>query len=148
MALVEWNTWRTPAGSWNIILFYPNKDGGLGEANWSFDLANRSLEALDDGAAWIAGEELEIKRNSPSHGIVYPATTPAPRLVSVRETADHSEIVEPSRISSLDAIINTGPSQADEVTDAQKRDGITKRLKIPSWDDIMFGGSKETSEEE
>lgn len=148
MTLVEWNTWRTPAGSWNIILFYPNKDGGLSEANWSFDLANRSLEALDDGAAWIAGEELEIKRPSPSHGIVYPATSPAPRLVAVRETADHSEIVEPSRISSLDAIINTGPSQADEITDAQKRDGITKRLKIPSWDDIMFGGSKGTSEEE
>lgn len=148
MALVEWNTWRTPTGSWNIILFYPNKDGGSSEANWSFDLANRSLEPLDDSAAWIAGEELEIIAPSPSHGILYPSSTPAPRLVAVRETSDHSEIIEPSRISSLDAIINTGPSQADDVTDAQRRDGITKRLKIPSWDDIMFGGPKETLEEE
>ena len=148
MALVEWNTWRLPDGSWNIILFYPTKNGGTSEANWSFDLANRSLEALDDDAAWIAGDELEAQSAVPSHGIVYPATTPAPRLVAVREGVDRMEYPDPIKISSLDAIINSGPSQADSASDAEKHDGITKRLKIPSWDDIMFGGPKETSEEE
>lgn len=148
MTLVEWNTWRLPDGTWNIILFYPTKNGGTSEANWSFDLGNRSLEALDDDAAWIAGDELETQSAIPSHGIVYPASTPAPRLVAVREVGDHMEYPEPIKISSLDAIINSGPSQTDSVTDAEKRDGITKRLKIPSWDDIMFGGPKETSEEE
>lgn len=148
MTLVEWNTWRLPDGTWNIILFYPTKNSGTSEANWSFDLGNRSLEALDDDAAWIAGDELETQSAIPSHGIVYPASTPAPRLVAVREVGDHMEYPEPIKISSLDAIINSGPSQTDSVTDAEKRDGITKRLKIPSWDDIMFGGPKETSEEE
>ena len=123
MALVEWNTWRMPDATWNIVLSYPTKDGGTAEANWCFDLINRSLEALDDGAVWISGEEPEIKSSSPSHGIVYPATTPAPRLVAVRE-------------------------EVDEISETDRRDGITKRLKIPSWDDIMFGGAKETSEEE
>ncbi len=148
MTLVEWNTWRLPDGSWNIVLFYPTKNGGTSEANWTFDISNRSLEALDDGAAWIAGDELEAHTPSPSHGIVYPAATPAPRLVAVREEGNQSELPEPIKISSLDAIINTGPSHVDTVSDAEKRDGITKRLKIPSWDDIMFGGPKETSEEE
>ena len=123
MTLVEWNTWRMPDATWNIVLSYPTKDGGTAEANWCFDLINRSLEALDDGAVWISGEEPEIKSSSPSHGIVYPATTPAPRLVAVRE-------------------------EVDEINETDRRDGITKRLKIPSWDDIMFGGAKETSEEE
>lgn len=148
MTLVEWNTWRMPDGTWNITLFYPTKNGGTSEANWSFDLGNRSLEALDDGAAWIAGDELEAHSSAPSHGIVYPAVTPAPRLVAVRDQEDQTDLPEPMRISSLDAIIDTGPSQADSVSEADKRDGITKRLKIPSWDDIMFGGPKGTSEEE
>ena len=120
MTLVEWNTWRLPDGSWNIVLFYPTKDGSISEANWTFNLSNRSLDALDQGAAWIAGDELDLRTSTPSHGIVYPSTSPPPRLVSVRESAD----------------------QVDT------RDGITHRLKIPSWDDIMFGGSKETLEEE
>jgi hypothetical protein len=148
MEIVEWNTWRLPDGRWNIILTYPTKDGGTSEANWTFDLINRTLEALDDGAIWIAGEEQEAKSQTPSHGIVYPSSTPAPRLVAVREGSDQSESVEPIRISSLDAMINTGSTGADPVSAADKRDGVTKRLKIPSWDDIMFGGSKGTSEEE
>ncbi len=72
--------------------------------------------------AWISGEELVSKAESPSHGIVYPSITPAPRLVAVR--------------------------QIEEDQEQDRRDGVTKRLKIPSWDDIMFGGSKESSEEE
>eukprot|EP01037_Dinobryon_pediforme_P005405 gene5403-5459_t len=147
MALVEWNTWRNPDGFWNIILYYPTKDGSISEANWAFDLANRSLEALDDGAAWIAGDEIDPRHQTPSHGIVYP-TSPAPRLVAVRENNDEKPVIDTTRISSLDAIIDTGPSAAPEVSEAERRDGITKRLKIPSWDDIMFGGSKGTSEEE
>lgn len=146
MTLVEWNTWRVPDGSWNIVLFYPTKGGGRSEANWSFDLPNRNLEALDEGAAWISGDDFEAQLPSPSHGIVYPS--PAPRLVAVREPTEQSEASENPKNSSLDAIINTGPSKVEEVTESEKRDGITKRLKIPSWDDIMFGGSKGTSEEE
>lgn len=123
MDLVEWNTWRMPDATWNIVLSYPTKDGGIGEANWCFDLVNRSLEALDDGAVWISGEEAEMKSSSPSHGIVYPVTSPAPRLVAVRDGVE-------------------------ERSEVDRRDGVSKRLKIPSWDDIMFGGAKETLEEE
>ena len=105
------------------------------------------MEAINDGAAWIAGDEIDPRHQSPSHGIVYP-TSPAPRLVAVRENSEEKPVVDSPRISSLDAIIDTGPSAAPEVSESEKRDGITKRLKIPSWDDIMFGGSKGTSEEE
>ena len=126
MALVEWNTWRLADGSWNIVLLYPNKDGAINESNWTFDLANRTLEAIDDGAAWISGDELEPRSHNPSHGIVYPQVTPPPRLVAVRGDSE----------------------PATDINVEERRDGVTKRLKIPSWDDIMFGGPKEPSEEE
>jgi hypothetical protein len=55
-------------------------------------------------------------------------------LVSVRENE------EPS--------ISHHPTLADAQVIADREDGVTRRLKIPSWDDIMFGGPKETSTEE
>jgi hypothetical protein len=133
MASVEWNTWRLSDGSWDIVLMYPAKDGRTNEAHWSFDLENRTLEALDDDAAWISGDEIESEVQTPSHGIVYP-TTPAPRLVPVKDNS-----VTPG--------VESHPP-VETLTDDQIRDGITKRLKIPSWDDIMFGGSKDKKEEE
>lgn len=151
MTVVEWNAWREPDGSWNIILTYPNKEGVNNEARWIFDLENRSLVAKDDGAAWIAGEELSSRRSPASHGIVQQPMSPAPRLVSVKNDHEASGIDNqeegniPSSSSPLEAIIDSGPST--DTRSAPGREGKARRLKIPSWDDIMFGGPKETLEE-
>ena len=155
MTVVEWNAWREPDGSWNIILTYPNKEGISNEARWIFDLENRSLVAKDDGAAWIAGEELSSRRSPASHGIVQQPITPAPRLVSVKNDLEasgidgsgnnHEEGNIPSSSNPLEGIIDSGPST--DTRSAPGREGKARRLKIPSWDDIMFGGAKETFEE-
>lgn len=136
---VEWNTHRLHDGTWNITLHYPNRDGAT-QANWSFELSNRNLTALDDSARWIIGEAKEARTRTPSHGLVYgteqntPAT-PAPRLVSVRE-----EIF----VEELDITISDEPIEPEE--SAASRDGVIKRPKLPSWDDIMFGRSKTEDE--
>ena len=133
---VEWNTHRLHDGTWNITLHYPNRDGAT-QANWSFELSNRVLTALDDSARWIIGEAKEARTRTLSHGLVYGTeqTSPAPRLVSVRE-----EIF----VEELDIQV------ADEVSEPEERDasrdGVIKRPKLPSWDDIMFGGSKTEDE--
>jgi hypothetical protein len=31
----------------------------------------------------------------------------------------------------------------DEIDEEAKSDGVTRRIKIPSWDDIMFGKKDE-----
>ena len=148
MTLVEWNAWREPDGLWNVFLTYPNKEGTSNEARWIFDLENRSLVAKDDGAAWIAGEELNSRQATASHGIVQQPMTPAPRLVSVKNDHEasgidnHEEGNIPSSSSPLEAIIDSGPSTDTRTTSG--REGKARRLKIPSWDDIMFGGPKET----
>jgi hypothetical protein len=147
MQLVEWNTWRRDDGLWNIILSYPISTGA-GVANWAFDTTNRTIVSEDDGARWISGEEKPSRPATPSHGMVFPTenSTPAPRLVAVKPE-------EPIRISShpsgLDASVETTPQSAaprEELEPEAKRDGVTKRIRIPSWDDIMFGKKSEESE--
>ncbi len=148
MQLVEWNTWRRDDGLWNIILSYPISTGS-GEANWAFDPNNRTLVTEDEGARWICGEEKPSRPATPSHGMVFPAegqgSNPAPRLVAVKPE-------EPIRISTTPLqSVATSPSEdltptREDVEPEAKRDGVTKRIRIPSWDDIMFGKKEEGSE--
>ena len=133
MATVEWNTFRKPDGNWQVTLYYPLRDGATedasnnpkGEATWLFNLGRRSLLADDDGARWIGGEEKQ--RAEPTVGMVY---TEAPRLVSIKEE------IEPYKPTSISAVEDLPDEEA-------KKDGVTKRIKIPSWDDIMFGKDKD-----
>ena len=139
---VEWNTHRNADGSWTLILHYQNNDGAT-SANWSYDLSNRSVSATDDTSRWILGENKTARTQPLSHGLVYPSQTPAPRLVAVREEVTihrhESEVeIEESFIEEHELEI---PDETDPVSD-----GISSRPKLPSWDDIMFGGSKKDDE--
>jgi hypothetical protein len=134
MATVEWNTHRKPDGNWQVTLYYPLRDGysddasntPLGEATWLFNLGRRSLLTDDDGARWIGGEEKQ-QRPETTVGMVY---TEAPRLVSIKEE------IEPYKPTSISVVEDLPDEEA-------KKDGVTKRIKIPSWDDIMFGKDKD-----
>ena len=153
MEKIEWNTHRNPDGTWNIVVMYPNIDG-TAEANWNFELGNRILTAADDSARWIAGDAKEARPRTATHGFInssdptpFSPTTPpppAPRLVAVREEITVTEIVEVVDedeeyfAEELDIAV---VDESDPVSD-----GVVKRPKLPSWDDIMFGGSKTEDE--
>jgi len=157
MEEVEWNTHRNADGSWSIILYYPSRDG-VNTATWSFDLAKQILIAQDDSARWIAGDAREPRRSTPTHGIVYgaegsnpaPTLTPsapvAPRLVAVREEVDliEDENGDVEIVEILELDIDLDPQVEDESD--PRSDGVTARPKIPSWDDIMFGGSSKPTD--
>jgi hypothetical protein len=160
MAEVDWNTHRNDDGTWTIFLHYPNRDGS-GSAEWIFDLENRTLVADDDGARWISGEEKPSRPSTPSHGMVYSGeeSAPAPRLVAYSESVTIVEStplsvvpdisddkVESTNAGTLPLEVET-TSVADIPADARK-DGVKKRISIPSWDDIMFGAKKNDSEKE
>jgi hypothetical protein len=53
-------------------------------------------------------------------------------LVSIKEDVTP---YAPTKLASVD--------QVNEDDDEAKRDGVTRRIKIPSWDDIMFGKKDE-----
>jgi hypothetical protein len=139
MSTIEWNTFRKPDGNWQVTLYYPireesfgsSDDSPKGEATWLFNLSRRSLLADDDGSRWIGGEEKQ--RAQSTVGMVY---TEAPRLVSIKE-----DIKPYAPISIVEDEYED--AEEDLPDEAAKKDGVTKRIKIPSWDDIMFGKDKE-----
>ena len=133
MNTVEWNTFRQPDGNWNLTLYYPLRDESIsdikGEAVWLFNLGRRALSAHDDGARWIGGEA-KVKQAVQTYGNI--PQTDAPRLVSIKEDVTP---YAPTKLASVDEV--------NEDDDEAKRDGVTRRIKIPSWDDIMFGKKDE-----
>ena len=150
MEAVEWNTHRNVDGTWNIVVQYPNIDG-TAEANWNFELGNRILTAQDDSARWIAGDAKEARPRTATHGFInsvdptpFAPTTPpppAPRLVAVREEVTVTEIIEEDEEYFAEELDIEVVDESDPATD-----GVVKRPKLPSWDDIMFGGSKTEDE--
>ena len=150
MEAVEWNTHRNVDGTWNIVVQYPNIDG-TAEANWNFELGNRILTAQDDSARWIAGDAKESRPRTATHGFInsqdptpFAPTTPpppAPRLVAVREEVTVTEIIEEDEEYFAEELDIEVVDESDAVSD-----GVVKRPKLPSWDDIMFGGSKTEDE--
>ncbi|MEN9454229.1 MAG: hypothetical protein RLZZ19_716 [Actinomycetota bacterium] len=139
MNQISWNTWRLDDGTWHLVLSYPSREG-QSDATWIFDSHKRTLVSRDDGARWINGEELPAKqapRNDrmSDHGVLFPAEGDAPqppRLVAVR----------------TDPMIDDQASETKEIAPDAKKDGVTKRISIPSWDDIMFGRSKKKDDDE
>ena len=130
---IEWNTWRRDDGTWELVLSYPGNDGSR-EAHWVFDSNKRTLQSHDDGARWICGEEQpkqqKVDRMS-DHGVLFPAegeSSQPPRLVAVRS--------------------DPPPREENEIPTDAKKDGVTRRISIPSWDDIMFGRGKKKDEKE
>lgn len=147
---VDWNTYRNEDSTWTVLLQYPNRDG-VGEAQWIFDLDNRTLDAEDDGARWISGEEKQGRPSTPSHGMVFGGdqTPPAPRLTAISESVTIIESVPLSVVPDNDPVDDEEVGEtlpfagATEIPSDAKKDGVTKRIRIPSWDDIMFGGKKD-----
>jgi hypothetical protein len=143
MNQISWNTWRLDDGTWHLVLSYPSREG-QSEATWVFDSSKRTLTSKDDGARWINGEEIPTKQpprpdRMSDHGVLFPVegeTPQPPRLVAVR-TAPVSG----------DSAVEDAP-ETKEITPDAKKDGVTRRISIPSWDDIMFGRSKKKEDEE
>ncbi len=131
MGVVDWNCWRLEDGTWVIRINFPNRDGH-GIADWNFDLPRKALVALDDSARWLIGEESPPReRSNNDHGLIY-GNHPAARLTPRSTTQPNPESNEGPRLVSIREL----PDEDGE------KDGVTGRAKVPSWDEIMFGGSR------
>jgi hypothetical protein len=114
----EWDAWKREDGCWSVSVTYPSNEG-LTTAMWVLDLPRRSLITDNDTARWLTGDDRSPSEKvaNPNVGVI-PAKRekreqPAPRLRPVSDTLPLDE--------------------------GSKRDGVTRRASVPSWDDIMFG---------
>ena len=51
-----WDSWRDEEGPWTVVLTFA-AGGRQRQASWSFDLADRTVSAVDDEARWLSEEE-------------------------------------------------------------------------------------------
>ncbi len=65
----SWDSWRTEGGPWTVVLTFA-AGGRQRQASWSFDLADRTVSAVDDEARWLSEEEVQEAKGP----------IPAPRL--------------------------------------------------------------------
>lgn len=150
MNQVSWNTWRLEDGTWHLVLSYPSSEG-QSEANWIFDPNKRSFASKDDGARWINGEEIPAKQTvkndrMSNHGVLFPVEGEAnqpPRLVAVR-----TDPMVDERSEELSTQKELARESVKDIEADAKKDGVTRRISIPSWDDIMFGRSKKKDDGE
>jgi hypothetical protein len=151
MKVSSWNAYRNEDGSWHLSIEYPTKSGSA-LASWEFDPIKKNIVSIDDGARWILGEEPTYKSAPPlskesdfgpmqKNERANQESAP-PRLVAVKN--ENRELTP--RVEELDfeASNNNLSSDVDddfdrEISESAKKDGVTKRISIPSWDDIMFG---------
>jgi hypothetical protein len=151
MKVTSWNSYRNEDGSWYLSIEYPTQSGSA-LASWEFDPIKRNLVSTDEGARWILGEEpikagalLQSKDSDfgpmQRNEKAYQESTP-PRLVAVK---NESSGLTP-KVEELDFEARSNTFEADfddelepDISESAKKDGVTKRISIPSWDDIMFG---------
>ena len=125
---LSWNTWRSEDGTWTIDLSYPNRDG-YGSATWNFDLNRRSVNATNENARWMLGQEPAPRTQTP--GLVHAEPSHPSRIVDSFSQSEPE--AEPVRETPRLVAIRETPGEAD------RAEGISGRAKVPSWDEIMFG---------
>ncbi|HYO19573.1 MAG TPA: septation protein SepH [Dermatophilaceae bacterium] len=72
----SWDSWRAEAGPWTVVLTFV-AGGRQRQASWSFDLADRTVSAVDDEARWLS-EEVQTSKG--------PIPAPKPRPAAGRDT--------------------------------------------------------------
>lgn len=79
----SWDSWRAEGGPWTVVLTFA-AGGRQRQASWSFDLADRTVSAVDDEARWLS-EDVQTATG--------PIPAPRPGSGSVRGTAGRATAV-------------------------------------------------------
>lgn len=127
---VQWDSWRRDDGTWEVLLVY----GVAGEghsASWTYDPPRRLVQAVDDEARSLIGEQDDIAAPEPSFPFV-PRIARLPRDRPLDRALDR-QMERPERPS--------GPPPAPEpveedtaATAEQGRDSLTSLLEaVPSF---------------
>jgi hypothetical protein len=116
---VTWDAFKREDRRWSVTALFPSHEGHS-QAVWVLDLARHSLAAENETARWLTGDE-----RSPSEKVA-PATAGIIPTKTQRETPRLKPVLD------------------EQPPDNQaKRDGVSRRASVPSWDDIMFGAKRD-----
>jgi len=155
---VEWDAWRREDGRWTLIASYTSgARSGIGE--FTFDAPGNYVVLDNEDARWLVGEQVGIAVPESRDDL---QSLRERRLTAVveDELPLGDEPVEPTRPAVDEPTHESADEQAPVVDDAPatepdvehdpaadeppSRRPVAKkkgRASVPSWDEIMFGGS-------
>ena len=146
---ITWDSYRREDGKWIVIAALPKWKHGT-HAEWSYDHEGHNLHPLDDVARRLMGVapegELDFITETPIAVLVEEAEVEIvedtrPRLVAVPALAadepDQHTLMLPLPDEDAGAAPAPAPAAAKKPTK-----GKGKRASIPTWDEILFGTSR------
>lgn len=150
---LNWDSYRREDGRWTILLSYPTVEGAR-VATWLYDAKNAALVPADDEARWLVGDPLP--KSAPVTTSTEP-TVSVPRLQVVRDTEeiDRAALVEPKadvtdvQEQELETLFDEPdvPVEVEsDLTAPEPEPEPAPRRKLPTWDEILFGGADSDEE--
>jgi len=151
----RWDSWRTDSGHWTVLLAYP---AGRGDqvATWVFDTDSRTLQPVDDEARWLSEYQGQPAAAAP------PAAEPdepGAQIVDLQASKDRAAEAS-SNHPALRRQGNAGTdadragdrgdeasAEEQQASKAGEQAGRGKRATVPSWDEILFGGTPEDEQQ-
>lgn len=134
---LEWDSFYRE-GQWVVTAAMPGES-----AVWNFEPTGNTVHPLNDTArSWMGVEPVQSPTaavENYSDTVVIETSEPV-RLMAVPELEIDSELVDDESQSTLRADTESAPPVAPQVAKKTKRG----RAKVPSWDEILFGGPKES----
>lgn len=137
---VRWDSRRRDDGAWVVEVSY-ELDGRAHTAEWTYDATARATTPVDDEARALSGikpppgpVDLFGAPDEPAAGV--PMTAGQLRLATLRGS---QESVEADIIDEVPADEPEPEVGEPMMVGAGRR--AAKRASVPSWDEIMFGGS-------
>jgi hypothetical protein len=147
----QWDSRKRADGSWLVTLIFTA--GDLPRlAEWVFDPRSRHVSPVDDTAAGLSLPDAglpQMAARRPGAATVTPIGSrlgPPPAEHEVHPQAEPAHVPAPSRPAAeqdggQDSGAQESPARARPARKAAG--GRSRRASVPSWDEIMFGTSRQ-----
>jgi Protein of unknown function (DUF3071) len=148
----QWDSRKRADGSWQVSLVF-TAGGHPRLAEWVFDPRSRHVSPADDTAAGLCLPDVGLPPMAPRQpsATVTPIgsrLSPAPAEPEIRPQAEPVRVPAPPRPAAAEQ--DGGLANGVQPAPAQERParkkaagGRSRRSSVPSWDEIMFGTSRQ-----
>jgi hypothetical protein len=149
---LRWDAWRTDEGQWTVLLAFP---AGRGDqvATWIFDPESRTLHPIDDEARTLLAHE--DAPAAPELVLAEP-DEPGAQIVTLPPSKDRAAEMEGSRHPAMRRVGQDSRAHDEVPVQVQGPSGDSgngadhgrgRRASVPSWDEILFGGGPNGSDQ-
>lgn len=156
----QWDSWRREDGRWTVTMLPAGSDC---PATFLFDVQSRYVLAGDARARELIGDIPTVEHDMAIADAIRDVPAPAPAPVaapaadegpaapvhSLKEVRDRKALeqlalgLDTDEEPVTDRVMESRPEVDAETVDEPRAKRQHERRRVPSWDEIMFGGAKQ-----